>query len=773
MNCTNCGSPLPEGAMFCTNCGARFVQQENQSAFQQPNVQGSGGYPQTQGLNAQQVYPQAPTQQPLHGGIPQAPQGDYSQLSPQGVIPQAPQGDYSQMPTQGGFSQSPQGGFTQAPQGGFSQMPAQGGFPQSPQGGFPQTPQDGFSQMPPQGGFPQTPQANYPQPAYPSYLSESQPLYPGSEGTGALKPKKSKKWIIPVIALFVVAAVLVTIQIVYTSRPAYKVRKAVEKTFAPAGMFEKLCDGDFFGNGSGTVEADFSLSTGKDVDSYMGMQLEGSDKIAIDVKAVSDADSRKIRTDFNINIPALNLKTAVSLMIDPDKVVLSCPEILSENLVFTYKDSKDGAIKDFLDKNYDVLRISLGELSKSGTTAVELKKAFDKVIDEFWNALNEAGFIRLEEDELSEGETGYKVEVGAGQATAFIDKAIDIATESLKKTETYQSIDKILECLGERKDLEDYINEFSDEMHKKAEKTNDKAIIQFAIKNGTISNFFVKMEYSSEKEIEFIGKEGDYPLQNCSFFRNRRGFSVKGRTKSDGTDKCSVYSAYMNSRGTIEEDEELGSWSYNKETNELNVAIGNVSGGTHLNNSSATSFDGVEIKAGITDESGRKQIKFEKISLFRNYSEVLNLEGTIGISGESAVSDITGNNRELNGASTDDLLDIFSGVGSSFGLDSLLGSGGLGNLFSSRGGYGYNDYNYEYGYDDYDYYDDDDYGDYDDYDYGDYDDYDYGEYDFGDYDLGDYDLGDFDPGDLGDLYSGLGNLYGDGDNNFDFGDLFS
>ncbi len=69
MNCKQCGSELPAGATFCTNCGAR--QEPAQQASQEPQV------------NYQA--PQ-PNQQPPQGGY-QPPQGAYQGYNTQADVP--------------------------------------------------------------------------------------------------------------------------------------------------------------------------------------------------------------------------------------------------------------------------------------------------------------------------------------------------------------------------------------------------------------------------------------------------------------------------------------------------------------------------------------------------------------------------------------------------------------------------------------------------------------------------------------------------------------
>ena len=123
MNCSVCGTLVPDGSAVCPNCGANLIQ------YQQP-------------VNPQGV--QQPYGQPQQGGF--APQQPYGQPQQGGFAPQQPYGQ----PQQGGFA--PQQPYGQPQQGGFAPQqpygqPQQGGFaPQQPYG----QPQ-GYGQ--PMGGF--------------------------------------------------------------------------------------------------------------------------------------------------------------------------------------------------------------------------------------------------------------------------------------------------------------------------------------------------------------------------------------------------------------------------------------------------------------------------------------------------------------------------------------------------------------------------------------------------------------------------------------------
>lgn len=120
MFCGFCGNMLPDGAVFCTNCGNRLMQQG-----QSPSVNNNQNF--TRMDPQQGTYNQASSQDMYN----QAPQGGYNQGYNQGYS----QGAYGQVPPQGGYDH---GGYYQAPQGGYNPDPQyynQGGQYIPPQGG--------------------------------------------------------------------------------------------------------------------------------------------------------------------------------------------------------------------------------------------------------------------------------------------------------------------------------------------------------------------------------------------------------------------------------------------------------------------------------------------------------------------------------------------------------------------------------------------------------------------------------------------------------------
>ena len=110
MNCPNCGTPLPDGAMFCGTCGTPLGQQAQQMQYQ-PGMQPQG-QPGMQPQGQPGVQPQG---QP--GMQPQGQPDMYGQ-SQQGMYGQPQQGMYGQ-PQQGMYGQPQQGMYGQPQQQGM------------------------------------------------------------------------------------------------------------------------------------------------------------------------------------------------------------------------------------------------------------------------------------------------------------------------------------------------------------------------------------------------------------------------------------------------------------------------------------------------------------------------------------------------------------------------------------------------------------------------------------------------------------------------------
>ncbi len=123
MNCTVCGSIIPDGAPTCPTCGAAAPQGAQQMGYGAPQ-QPMGGYAQ-------------PGQQ-MGYGAPQQSMGGYGQPGQQMGYgaPQQPMGGYAQPGQQMGYGapQQPMGGYGQQPMGGYGQQPM-GGYGQQPMGG--------------------------------------------------------------------------------------------------------------------------------------------------------------------------------------------------------------------------------------------------------------------------------------------------------------------------------------------------------------------------------------------------------------------------------------------------------------------------------------------------------------------------------------------------------------------------------------------------------------------------------------------------------------
>ena len=99
MNCPNCGSPLPDGAMFCGSCGTQIQQQMQyqQGMYQQPQMQ-----------QGQQM--QGQMQQGVQGQMQQGMQGQQMQGQfQQGMQGQQMQGQFQQGMQQGMYGQPQQG----------------------------------------------------------------------------------------------------------------------------------------------------------------------------------------------------------------------------------------------------------------------------------------------------------------------------------------------------------------------------------------------------------------------------------------------------------------------------------------------------------------------------------------------------------------------------------------------------------------------------------------------------------------------------------------
>ncbi|NMA00273.1 MAG: hypothetical protein GX924_04490 [Clostridiaceae bacterium] len=167
--CPSCGASIPEESLFCTSCGVRCPVPESAPPY--------ASTPPAYGAEmAQNTIPQAESAQPAYG------QQTYAPPTYQ---------PYQEMPEQQPPSYQPYGGapaqqppYSGQPYGGAPAEP-----PQPPYSGQPY----GSSQAPPTYGAPPSQPAGYSSAPY---------------GAPPKPPKKKARWILPVVAIVVVAAIV-------------------------------------------------------------------------------------------------------------------------------------------------------------------------------------------------------------------------------------------------------------------------------------------------------------------------------------------------------------------------------------------------------------------------------------------------------------------------------------------------------------------------------------------------------------------------------------
>ena len=206
--CQNCGTEAGDQAKFCGVCGTPFAL-----AAAEPAAPAPVSPPEAQAPETETVEP-PPAEQPPAVETAAPPVYDYAQQAQQPQMQQAPASPtygYPQQPVAEAAAPPAYDYIQQAQQPQMQQPPA------PPTYGYPQQPQQ--PPAPPTYGYPQQPQQPQAEPAY---------GYPPQAPLAAepVKPKKKHRWLIPVIAAFAVAAILLTTFLVFGDR--------IKGLFAPA-----------------------------------------------------------------------------------------------------------------------------------------------------------------------------------------------------------------------------------------------------------------------------------------------------------------------------------------------------------------------------------------------------------------------------------------------------------------------------------------------------------------------------------------------------------
>lgn len=338
MYCAKCGNLLPEDGKFCPVCGSPIVKEAVQPAPQPVAPQ-----------PAMQAAPEPVAPQPAMQAAPEP-------VAPQPAIQPAPQ--------------------PVAPQPVASQP--------VPQPAIQAAPQPVASQPVPEPAIQAVPQQ------YPGAVYPQNGAVPGSEAP--VKQKKAKKWVIPVLILAVLVIGLVVFQFIYISRPAYKVSKAISKTFEPDGLIKALGCLNTSGMDSVSIEAEMKIGMGNDVDSLGGTEISGDKKPTINSKFYKDDESKSRRVDFSIDLsPVKDLELKGNLYINEKEVVFALPEILTRNVSFSFTEDKDGYIKNKLGEYYDLLRSSLEQAVKD-ENSIDYEEVGKEIVALFWNMLSEVGY---------------------------------------------------------------------------------------------------------------------------------------------------------------------------------------------------------------------------------------------------------------------------------------------------------------------------------------------------------------------------------------------
>ncbi len=390
--------------------------------------------------------------------------------------------------------------------------PEQNAAPEQPVYQQPVYQQPEYRQSAYQAPYQQTP---YQQPPY------GYPPMPG-------KPKSNKGLVIGIISAIVVCvlaiAALAAYLIIFGKNGRYI--RAIEKSMDAGKLAETLAIDPYSDKG---VTAEVSY-----------------DDISLKLDFGSDNAAEKYSAQGTLNYGAKSISATAYM--DDENLIISVPEVFDRDLLYNYREDKDGYIAD---EEIDMALQAINSAHSSKKTALDLYKAFKKGFNKLDFKRNGSKELVVDAHRNTKKKcTCYRAEITSEALLAAAYEARDILNESdTDYTEVLNELDSVIEYLEE-----DFDEDYEDE--------DEKLYLDLYLYKGRVA--YADMVEGEDFEwfsVQFKG--GNYWMENMVIVVDEEELVISG----DDEDK-------VESRHVKLEGEEMLSYKYDYANDTLTVSLG-------------------------------------------------------------------------------------------------------------------------------------------------------------------------------------------------------
>ncbi len=676
MKCTNCNAELEAGSKFCGFCGTPVAVAgpvyEAPAASVAPEVTVAPAAPATPVAPEVAAAPATPVTPEVAAApaTPVTPEVAEAPAAPTQFVQEqpAPAQQYVQeqpAPAQQYVQEQPAPAqqYVQeqyAPAQQYAQQPAPAQqYAQQP------APAQQYAQQPAPAQQQYAPQYQYQQPGQ---YAQQAPMAPKKKLSG-----KAKGMIIGggIVAVLAIAAVVVWIML--GNKPVTKIKDAFVKTFESDGLLEQLDIEDIVEDGSFTSNIALSTKFGASVNKVEGIDVDNFNIGEIKLSMVEDEEGR-FRLDLT-NDDFLKKTIGLSCYVDKDKLMIGLPGITDQTVGIKFGSLNSGYLNELVGN--DVIKMFTDSLSAlSGKEYQDAAvKVGEEIVDAFWEVLEENGIEELGKEELSDDEkTGYRITITGQTILDMIRKMLPSIKEFFASSGMNDLFNDLVSPLGAGSFdinalLDDALVQAEREFGLQSSDDENATVMLTLGDDGAIRRLTIYDGYSCVVRADIQG--GDYPLQN--FTLDIAGLYLTG---AGSTDKNGNEIGKLTFGSGWSEDAIL--WTYNKNTNEFTMKIGDNSGFSYgigtFHFDDIEDVDCVDIRGTVEKSSGKLDLNISKLTLYDEADEMFTLSGTISLEKGGSATPLEESNFFDFGSASKSEIDNFATTLSESLLSGLLGS---------------------------------------------------------------------------------------------------